>query len=77
VLYFKAFKSKRFIHNNSKKNLGKFDTRSNKSIFVGYSIVSKAYRVYNKHIKVIKESIHVVFDETNNALAIISLFDEF
>ena len=27
---------------------------------------SKAYRIYNKHTKSIEESIHVIFDESNN-----------
>ncbi|GKV21675.1 hypothetical protein SLEP1_g31631 [Rubroshorea leprosula] len=46
-------------------SLGKFDSKSDEGIFVGYSTSSKAYRVYNKHSKVVEESIHVVFDETN------------
>jgi len=33
--------------------------------------------MYSKCIKVIKESIHAVFDEVNNGLASTSLFDEF
>ncbi|XP_058003997.1 uncharacterized protein LOC131180662 [Hevea brasiliensis] len=32
-------------------------------IFLGYSTSSKAYRVFNKRTLVVKESIHVVFDE--------------
>ena len=58
-------------------NLGKFDGRSDEGIFVGYSSVLKAYNVYNKCTKVIEESIHVIFHETNNGVANTSSFDEF
>ena len=44
-------------------NNGKFDPRSDKGVFVGYSLSSKAYRVFNKTTQCIEESIHVVFDE--------------
>ncbi|GKV22189.1 hypothetical protein SLEP1_g32074 [Rubroshorea leprosula] len=46
-------------------SLGKFDSKSDEGIFVGYPTSSKAYCVYNKRTKVVEESIHVVFDETN------------
>ena len=47
-----------------KKNLGKFDAKSDEGIFLAYSILSKAYRVFNKNSLVVEESIHVVFDES-------------
>ena len=59
------------------QNLGKFDTRSNEGIFIGYSSISKAYHVYNKHTKLIKKSIYVVFNKTNNGLVSTSSFNEF
>ena len=37
-------------------------------MFVGYSSHSKAYRIYNKQTKTIEESIHVIFDETNDGV---------
>uniref|UniRef100_A0A2N9H7H1 Retroviral polymerase SH3-like domain-containing protein n=1 Tax=Fagus sylvatica TaxID=28930 RepID=A0A2N9H7H1_FAGSY len=46
-------------------NLGKFDTKSDEGIFLGYSSNSKAYRVFNKRTMVVDESMHVVFYETN------------
>ena len=46
---FHAFGCKCFILNNGKENFIKFDSRSDKGIFVGYSITSKGYRVYNKN----------------------------
>jgi len=48
VFYFKAFGCKCFILNNGKSNLGKFDPKADEDIFLGYSLTSKAYRVYNK-----------------------------
>ncbi|GMI79777.1 hypothetical protein HRI_001647000 [Hibiscus trionum] len=46
-----------------KDNLGKFDAKSDEAIFIGYSLTSKAYRVFNKRTLVVEESIHVVFDD--------------
>ena len=46
----------------------KFDAKSNVGIFLGYSSSSKAYRVFNKKTMVVEESIHVVFDESNESL---------
>ena len=37
-------------------------------IFLGYSTSSKAFRVFNKRTMVVEESIHVIFDESNNSL---------
>nr|MCH9869482.1 hypothetical protein [Serratia marcescens] len=50
---------------NQKENLGKFDAKSHEGIFLGYSLMSKAYRVYNKTTLVVEEAIHVRFVETN------------
>jgi len=38
----------------------------NNVIFLGYSLSSHAYRVYNKILMTVEESIHVVFDEANH-----------
>lgn len=50
---------------NTKDNLGKFDSKSDVGIFLGYSNSSKAYRVYNKRTLVVEESMYVTFDESN------------
>jgi len=76
ISYFRVFGCKCFIHNNGKERLGKFDARSDEGILVGYSMHSKAYRVYNKRTKIIEESIHVVFDESNDG-KLSSSFNEF
>ena len=64
--HFHAFGCKCYIHNNEKDNLEKFDVRSDEGIFLGYAIISKAYRVFKKRTLVVEESIHVVFDESND-----------
>ena len=61
--YFRVFGCKCFIL-NTKDNLGKFDSKSDISIFLGYSTTSKVYRVFNKRTLVVEESMHVSFDET-------------
>ena len=66
IFYFCAFGCKCFIHNNGKERLGIFNARSDEGILVGYSMNSKAYRVYNKRTKIIEESIHIVFDVSND-----------
>ncbi|GMI80361.1 hypothetical protein HRI_001705400 [Hibiscus trionum] len=63
ISYFHHFGCKCFVLNNRKDNLGKFDAKSDEAIFLGYSLNSKAYRVFNKRNLVVEESIHVVFDD--------------
>ena len=45
--------------------MGKFDEKVDLGIFIGYSLISHAYRVYNKRLMTVEESIHVVFDEVD------------
>ncbi|RVW47390.1 Retrovirus-related Pol polyprotein from transposon RE1 [Vitis vinifera] len=75
ISYFKVFGCKSFIL-NTKDNLGKFDAKSDVGIFLGYSTSSKAFRVFNKRTMVIEESIHVIFDESNNSLQERESFDD-
>ena len=49
VKYFRIFGSTYFILKD-KENVGKFDSRNDEGIFLGYSSTSKAYRVYNKRL---------------------------
>ena len=65
ISYFKVFGCKCFVLKTLEK-LGKFDSKSDDAIFLGYSSTSKAYRVYNKRTLVVEESIHVTFDEIDN-----------
>ncbi|KAL5545088.1 hypothetical protein UlMin_008872 [Ulmus minor] len=64
ISYFKVFGCKCFIL-NQKDDLGKFDSKSDVGIFLGYSTSSKAFRVYNRRTLVVEESMHVIFDESN------------
>jgi len=46
--------------------LGKFNEKADLGIFIGYSLTSHAYRIYNKRLMTVEESIHVVFDEVDH-----------
>ena len=50
---------------STKDNLGKFDPKFDVGIFLGYSNISKTYRVYNKRTLIVEEFIHIIFDESN------------
>ena len=66
--HLKVFGCKCFILNNGKESLGKLDAKADEGVFLGYATQSHAYRVYNKRLMTIEESMHVVFDETNPKL---------
>ncbi|KAG5562829.1 hypothetical protein RHGRI_005526 [Rhododendron griersonianum] len=63
VKYFKTFGSKCFIMRD-REHLGKFDSRSDEGIFLGYCTDSRAFRVYNNRTHSVMESINVVVDES-------------
>ena len=63
-----VFGCKCFILNNGKESLGKFDAKADEGVCLGYATQSHAYRVYNKRLMTVEESMHVVFDETNPKL---------
>nr|GEW06646.1 hypothetical protein [Tanacetum cinerariifolium] len=44
-------------------HLGKFDAKGDKGYFVGYSMYSKSFRVFNKRTKKVEENLHVDFLE--------------
>jgi hypothetical protein len=46
ISYFQVFGCKCFIF-KKRKHLGKFDSRVDEGMFVGYASNSKAYRVFN------------------------------
>ncbi|GKD33100.1 putative ribonuclease H-like domain-containing protein [Tanacetum coccineum] len=48
---------------NTKDHLGKFDGKANKGFFVGYSLNSKAYRVFNSRTRIVDENLHIRFSE--------------
>ncbi|GJS69342.1 hypothetical protein Tco_0702183 [Tanacetum coccineum] len=49
---------------NTLDHLGKFDAKGDEGFFVGYSLNSKAFRVYNKRTKHIEENLHINFLES-------------
>ena len=61
--YFRIFGSTCFILED-RENVGKFDSRSDEGIFLGYSSTNKAYRVYNKRTMKVMETVNVVIDES-------------
>ncbi|GJV75425.1 putative ribonuclease H-like domain-containing protein [Tanacetum coccineum] len=48
---------------NTLDHLGKFDGKSDDGFFVGYSLTSKAFRVYNIRIGKVEENLHIRFLE--------------
>ncbi|GJS96257.1 putative ribonuclease H-like domain-containing protein [Tanacetum coccineum] len=48
---------------NTLDSLGKFNGKSDECFFVGYSLSSKAFRVYNTRTKRIEENLHIGFLE--------------
>lgn len=62
VKYFKVFGSTCYVLKD-RENLGKFDSKSDETIFLGNSTRSIAYRVFNKITLTIEESINVVIDD--------------
>ncbi|GKF19778.1 retrovirus-related pol polyprotein from transposon TNT 1-94, partial [Tanacetum coccineum] len=44
---------------NTIDHLGKFDGKADKGFFVGYSLNSKAFRVFNSRTKIVEENLHI------------------
>ena len=76
ISHFHIFGCKCFVLNNDKDNLGKFDEKSDEGIFLGYSLSSKAFRIYNKRTLTIEESMHVSFDESNTSKEEVVICDD-
>ncbi|GJT82956.1 retrovirus-related pol polyprotein from transposon TNT 1-94 [Tanacetum coccineum] len=67
ISYFHVFGCLVFIH-NQKDHLGKFDAKADDGYFLGYSFVSKAFRIFNTKRQQIKETYNVTFDESMEAI---------
>ncbi|GJX23161.1 retrovirus-related pol polyprotein from transposon TNT 1-94 [Tanacetum coccineum] len=52
-----------------KDHLGKFDGKADEGFFVGYSINSKAFRVFNSRTRIVEENLHVQFSENTPNIA--------
>ncbi|GKE83874.1 putative ribonuclease H-like domain-containing protein [Tanacetum coccineum] len=48
---------------NTRDHLGKFDGKADEGFFVGYSIVIKAVRVFNKRTRIVEETLNIRFLE--------------
>jgi hypothetical protein len=64
VKHFGVFGSKCYIKREDGK-MGKFDSRVDKGVIVGYSSTRKAYKCYNLRLNKVVESINVTIDETD------------
>jgi hypothetical protein len=66
VTYFRKFGTTAFALDKM-PGKGKFDSRSKKCIFIGYSVQSKAYRLWNPEARKVIRSRDVTFTERNQA----------
>nr|GFB82025.1 retrovirus-related Pol polyprotein from transposon TNT 1-94 [Tanacetum cinerariifolium] len=48
---------------NTKDHLGKFNGKADEVFFVGYSMNSKAFRVFNSRERIVEENLHLMFSE--------------
>ncbi|GJZ44336.1 putative ribonuclease H-like domain-containing protein [Tanacetum coccineum] len=46
---------------NTLDHLGKFDRKDNEGFFVGYSVNSKAFRVFNSRTRIVEVTLHITF----------------
>jgi hypothetical protein len=64
VKHIRVFGRKCYIKREDGR-MGKFDSRVDKGILVGYSSTRKAYKCYNLRLSKVVESINVTIDETS------------
>ncbi|GJV12554.1 putative ribonuclease H-like domain-containing protein [Tanacetum coccineum] len=48
---------------NTRDHLGKFDEKADEGYFVGYFVISKAMRVFNKRTRIVEETLNIIFLE--------------
>ncbi|GKC36989.1 putative ribonuclease H-like domain-containing protein [Tanacetum coccineum] len=49
---------------NTIDHLGKFDGKADEGFFVGYSLNSKAFSVFNSRTRIVEENLHIRFSES-------------
>ncbi|GJY18314.1 putative ribonuclease H-like domain-containing protein [Tanacetum coccineum] len=49
---------------NTIDHLGKFDIKVDEGFFIGYSLNSKAFRVFNSRTRIVEENFHIRFSES-------------
>ncbi|GJW93535.1 putative ribonuclease H-like domain-containing protein [Tanacetum coccineum] len=62
IAYFHVFGSLCYP-TNDRDDLGKMKPKADIGVFIGYSETSTGFRIYNRRTKMIRETIHVKFDE--------------
>ncbi|GJT26857.1 retrovirus-related pol polyprotein from transposon TNT 1-94 [Tanacetum coccineum] len=67
INFLHVFRCPVYIHNH-KDHLGKFDEKADDGYLFRYSLVSKAFRVFNTRRQQTKETYHITFDESPNAI---------
>ncbi|GJV92632.1 putative ribonuclease H-like domain-containing protein [Tanacetum coccineum] len=50
-------------------HLGKFDGKADEGFFIGYSVNSKAFRVFNSRTRIVEETLHITFLENKSNVA--------
>ncbi|GJZ25536.1 retrovirus-related pol polyprotein from transposon TNT 1-94 [Tanacetum coccineum] len=68
ISYFHIFGCPVHIHNH-RDHLGKFDEKADDGSFLGYSLVAKAFKVFNIRRQEIEETFCVTFNEDNEAIS--------
>jgi hypothetical protein len=66
ISYFWVFGCKCYILRKG-THLSKFQSKCDEGFLLGYSLNSKAYRVYNQTLGLVEETCDVEFDETNDS----------
>ena len=61
--HFHIFGCKCFILRNHPEQLGKFETKADEGIFVGYPLTTRSFKGYNLRTRNIIDSINVSFDD--------------
>jgi hypothetical protein len=62
IKHFKVFGSKFYVKNND-DHLGKFDSRADENIFLGYEMNTKGYKFFNKRMHKFVDCIDVRIDQ--------------
>ncbi|GJU56120.1 reverse transcriptase domain-containing protein [Tanacetum coccineum] len=68
ISYFYIFGCPVHIHNH-RDHLGKFNEKADDGFFLGYSLVAKAFRVFNIRRQEIEETVHVTFSKDDEAIS--------
>ncbi|GJS89276.1 putative ribonuclease H-like domain-containing protein [Tanacetum coccineum] len=68
ICFMRPFGCPVIIHNTI-YHLGKFDGKADEGFFIGYSIHSKTFRVFNSRTRIVEENLHVQFSENTSNIA--------